>query len=172
MTTTLVEFYVSDKNRKKIVKKLSEHFEDKACTSIEQGIYDYTEQYCKNCNSYLVIAQSIYKDCASNLLYNCSGQNSTMNKIKKQISKNKYNPYNLAFLRPEELDIDNWIKIINRNKNTEDKLNNLPTVEWKPCRDCKNKFYFFRQMQTRSADEPMTTFYTCKQCSRTYRVNN
>lgn len=169
---TFVEFYISDKNRKKIIKKLSEHFDKKNCHLIEQGLYDYTEQYCKNNSNNLALAQSIYKDCASNIIFNCDQNNPTIKNIKKLISKNKYNPYNLAFLRPEELDENNWIKIINRNKTTEYQLNNLPTVEWKPCRDCKNIHYFYRQMQTRSADEPMTTFYTCKNCGRTYKVNN
>ena len=92
--------------------------------------------------------------------------------VKKLIKKKLYNPYNLAFLRPDELDEDNWMKIILRKNTTEEKLNNLPTIEWKPCRTCKNIWFFHYQLQTRSADEPMTTFYICKECSKHYKVNN
>ncbi|MEN2496687.1 MAG: DNA-directed RNA polymerase III subunit RPC10 [Marteilia pararefringens] len=33
------------------------------------------------------------------------------------------------------------------------------------CTSCDNKEAYFMQIQTRSADEPMTTFYRCKSCS-------
>ena len=32
------------------------------------------------------------------------------------------------------------------------------------CPSCHHKMAYFRQMQIRSADEPMTTFYKCVQC--------
>ncbi|XP_012260483.1 DNA-directed RNA polymerase III subunit RPC10 [Athalia rosae] len=40
-----------------------------------------------------------------------------------------------------------------------------------PCPKCSNPRAFFMQIQTRSADEPMTTFYRCcnPQCSHNWR---
>jgi DNA-directed RNA polymerase subunit M/transcription elongation factor TFIIS len=169
--TTLVEFYVSEKSRKSANKKLILYFEKEDCERIEQGIYDYTEQYCRGINN-LSMAQGVYADVTANIIFNCEQGHKTIKKIIKQINNKRYNPYNLAFLKPEELDEDNWMKIILRKNNTEEKLNNLPTVEWKPCRTCKCVQFSFYQLQTRSADEPMTTFYICKQCNKTYRVNN
>ena len=32
------------------------------------------------------------------------------------------------------------------------------------CPSCSNKQAYFMQIQTRSADEPMTTFYRCTSC--------
>mmetsp|Transcript_31859 Transcript_31859/g.55956 ORF Transcript_31859/g.55956 Transcript_31859/m.55956 type:complete len:106 (+) Transcript_31859:90-407(+) len=32
------------------------------------------------------------------------------------------------------------------------------------CPKCKNKTAYYTQLQTRSADEPMTTFYRCTEC--------
>ena len=39
------------------------------------------------------------------------------------------------------------------------------------CPNCGNGRAYFMQMQTRSADEPMTTFYKCteQKCSITWR---
>lgn len=170
--TTVVEFYIPEKERKNSIKLLSEHFDKKNCPLVEQGLYDYTEQFCKSNGDNLIMAQSIYKDCVSNLLFNCTQNHASIQKIKKQILKKKFNPYNMAFLRPDELDEDNWMKIILRKNTTEDKLKNLPTIEWKPCRVCKNIEFFYYQLQTRSADEPMTTFYICKKCDKTYKINN
>nr|WBF70706.1 transcription factor S-II-related protein [Megavirus caiporensis] len=169
--TTVMEFYVSDKTRKQTINNLSEYFNKSVCKTIEKGIYDYTKQYCRNDNS-MNLSQSIYNDCSRNILYNLKEDCDTIKQIKQQISKGEYNAYNLAFLKPDELNKDNWIKIIMRKKTTEEKLNDLPAIEWKACRACKNTEYFYRQLQTRSADEPITTFYICKKCSKTYKVNN
>ncbi|AKI80072.1 transcription factor S-II-related protein [Acanthamoeba polyphaga mimivirus] len=172
--TTVIEFYISDKEREIVIEQLSEFFtKKKNCKDIEKGIYDFTKQYCKSDNSYLRLAQAIYIDCAKNIMFNLKDENNhTIKKIKKLIDKNKYNAYNLAFLNPEELNKDNWIKIIARKQMTEETLNQMATVEWKPCYACKNTSYHFYQLQTRSADEPMTTFYICKNCMKTYKVNN
>mmetsp|Transcript_21969 Transcript_21969/g.32739 ORF Transcript_21969/g.32739 Transcript_21969/m.32739 type:complete len:107 (+) Transcript_21969:74-394(+) len=32
------------------------------------------------------------------------------------------------------------------------------------CPRCKNEWAYYTQLQTRSADEPMTTFYRCTEC--------
>ena len=37
------------------------------------------------------------------------------------------------------------------------------------CRKCKSKNCSHYQMQTRSADEPMTTFVTCMDCGNRWR---
>jgi DNA-directed RNA polymerase subunit M/transcription elongation factor TFIIS len=170
--TTVVEFYVPEKDRKNTKQMLSQHFDANHCRKIEKGLFNFSEQYCKSNGSNLPMARAIYNDCVKNILFNCENNNNTIQRIKKKILKNKFNPYNIAFLRPDELDQDNWIKIIQRKDTTEDKLNNLPSHEWHPCRICGNVAHFYYQLQTRSADEPMTTFYTCKQCGKTTGVNN
>eukprot|EP00298_Acanthocystis_sp_HF-20_P027661 c5863_g1_i2.p1 GENE.c5863_g1_i2~~c5863_g1_i2.p1 ORF type:complete len:114 (+),score=42.17 c5863_g1_i2:22-342(+) len=37
------------------------------------------------------------------------------------------------------------------------------------CPKCPNKEAYFQQIQIRSADEPMTTFYTCTSCGHQWR---
>lgn len=170
--TTVIEFYVPEKERKHTTKLLSEYFDHKCGVQIEKGLYDYAEQFCKSNNNNLTMAIAIYKDCSHNLIYNLEKNHATIKEIKKLIEKKKYNAYNLAFLKPEELDKDNWNKIISRKDTTEKTRKNRPTIDWKPCRVCKNTRYEFYQLQTRSADEPMTTFYNCVQCDKTYKVNN
>jgi DNA-directed RNA polymerase subunit M/transcription elongation factor TFIIS len=170
--TTVVEFYISEKDKKDCVKQLSTYFDTKYAVIIAEGLHDFTKQYCQSNNIGLSMASSIYKDQLNNLMYNFKQDNNTIKDLINKIHKNKYNPYNLVYLTPSELDKDNWEKIITRRNNTEYKLNNLPTIEWKPCQLCKNTKYFFYQLQTRSADEPMTTFYICKECDKRYKVNN
>lgn len=46
-----------------------------------------------------------------------------------------------------------------------------PAVEvgTEKCRVCKSQKITFYQLQTRSADEPMTTFYTCQDCGKKWK---
>lgn len=169
--SVIVDFYVSDKERAITLKELAQYFNKTIAKVIEGGIYDYTEQYCRNNSHNKLLAHTIYKDNRKNLMFNCEQNNSTIKQLKLDIAKNKYNPYNLAFLRPEELDEDRWVKIIMRRNTTEEKLNNLPTVTWKPCIRCKGTEYSKFQLQTRSIDEPMTTYYDCKNCGKRYSQN-
>jgi DNA-directed RNA polymerase subunit M/transcription elongation factor TFIIS len=168
---TIIEFYVSDGDRKNAIKQLEKFFKKKNSVKIEQGIYDYCEQYCMNNNNDPAIYHAVYIDHVKDLIYNCEQNKQTINDIKQKVLDGKQNEYNLAFLRPEELDRQNWEKIINRKLTTEDKINNLPTLTWKPCKNCKCDQYFFQQLQTRSADEPMTRYYECKECKRRYKIN-
>jgi len=165
---TIHDFYIPHKERKTTIKELISHFDKDTAIIIEDGLYDHTEQFCHHNSFYKMIATAIYKDNKRNILFNCERGGQTMKRIKKSISKDEFNPYNLAFLRPDELDKDQWIRIIVRMNTMEEKLNNLPTVSWKPCYRCKGTEYSKYQLQTRSVDEPMTTFYTCKQCGKNY----
>lgn len=167
----VIEFYIGKKIRNKTVELLEEYIDRKYNKSIENGIYDYTKQYCTDNASAISLATAIYKDMRENILFNLWTNNPTIKKIKKNILNDKFNPYNLAFMRPHELNEGNWIKIIKLKKNTEDELNNLATVTWKPCFRCKGTQYLFHQLQTRSIDEPITSFYDCKKCGKSYSVN-
>lgn len=40
------------------------------------------------------------------------------------------------------------------------------------CPYCEHDVAYFQQMQIRSADEPMTTFYRCAKCEKTWSDNN
>lgn len=140
--------------------------------SMMEGIYEFTKNKCKSNSDYQYM-DSIYADKCKNLLNDLNNENNiTAKEILENIKKNKLIPYNIAFYSPVDMDKKNWEKIVNRIETSENKLIDLPTVEWLACKTCKGKNYFYRTEQTRSADEPETVFYTCKQCERVYRFNN
>ena len=39
------------------------------------------------------------------------------------------------------------------------------------CESCGNKQAYFREIQTRSADEPATLFFRCTQCAKVWKEN-
>lgn len=77
----------------------------------------------------------------------------------------------LPFMKPEELWLDGpWAKTIYKLKARDlmreaaaSKNNDSYEGIFK-CRKCKSKKTTYYQMQTRSADEPMTTYVTCTSC--------
>lgn len=50
----------------------------------------------------------------------------------------------------------------------EDVLRSMPKCK-KNCDKCGHETAAFYEMQTRSADEPMTTFYRCLRCKNTWK---
>lgn len=167
------EFNIPLKTRKECTDNLLKHFPSNKVKRIEKGIYDFTEQYCKNNNYFYTIANSIYREKYQNIMFNLDQNSKTIKTIKaKIIKKNVQNAdYNLAFLTPIELNEDQWKAILIRKKRSEELLNNLPTVPWRPCYICKMNKYYFYQLQTRSADEATTTFYICSNCDKCYKIN-
>lgn len=171
MVTTM-EFYVAEKERK-LCRKQVELVVGDGCVSVEQGIYDYTKQYCEVNRGCIDFALGIYKDTLRDILYNCNcAENKTMQGIVKKVKANKYNGYNLAFLRPEEKDRDAWDHIIKRKENIIDTIKNLATIKRSKCKICGCNEYNWWQLQTRSADEPITTFYCCINCNHVTKINN
>ena len=170
MTTTIVT--INKSIRDDAIKKFKDFFTEKYSVAIEQGLYDYSVQFCECMDNYFVILESVYNDKYKDLLFNIESNNETIQEIIVNTEKGEFNIYNLAFMEPSELDKENWKKIISRSNTSEEKLRNLPCIKWRPCKLCKHVEHFYYQLQTRSADEPITTFYICKYCNKTSRINN
>ena len=84
--TTIVEFFVPEKNRSKTITQLSKHFSDATCKKIERGFYDFTKQYCVSNGNLIEMAAAIYSERITNFLYNCQTNNKTIQSIKENIS--------------------------------------------------------------------------------------
>ncbi len=73
----------------------------------------------------------------------------------------------IAELKPHELVPTKWRNITERNTYIREKLRNVATTDIYRCPRCKERKFTVMQMQTRSADEPMTVFATCTECGKT-----
>lgn len=83
-------------------------------------------------------------------------------------------PNRLAKMTPEEMASDEMKKM--REKFVKEAINDaqLATVqgtktEMLKCGKCKKKNCTYNQLQTRSADEPMTTFVLCNECGNRWK---
>ena len=89
----------------------------------------------------------------------------------EQLAAKKWKPHEIAFLSHYEMLPEKWEKLIaekqERDKNIYDVQQKINS-EFK-CRRCKSNNCSYYQLQTRSADEPMTTFVSCQECGNRWK---
>jgi DNA-directed RNA polymerase subunit M/transcription elongation factor TFIIS len=139
--------------------------------NLEKGIYNYTinEAGRKNLvkkweNIHFV---EIYLTRFRTIFNNLRSSEYMM----EQIRKKKWKPHEVAFLSHYEMSPQRWEKLIaekqERDKNIYDVQQKINS-EFK-CRRCKSNNCTYYQLQTRSADEPMTTFVSCQECGNRWK---
>jgi DNA-directed RNA polymerase subunit M/transcription elongation factor TFIIS len=190
MTTTTKTINNPTEFRKNIKIKLGEILNNfKDGSNLEVGMYNYTlskadeKNIIKKWNNIYFVR--IYLDKFKTLYINLKTDS-----IKQLITEKKIKPHELAFMTHQEMLPEKWgaliedIKIKTENKYTpkvEASTNNFKCLK---CLDIESRAArlekrelnqnFFRkctyyQLQTRSADEPMTTFVTCLNCNARWK---
>tara|TARA_B100000242_G_scaffold283541_1_gene245920 strand:+ start:2818 stop:3324 length:507 start_codon:yes stop_codon:yes gene_type:complete len=157
--------------RENIVKKINAKLDDELMSrNMEKGIYNYA---IKESNSKKIIKKwenpqfsQIYIDRVRSIYLNLNED--IINQIKSKVVKAQI----VASMTHQELCPDKWEQLINE-KIQRDKYKYETTIEAATdtftCRKCKSKKCTYYQMQTRSADEPMTTFVTCIDCGNRWK---
>jgi len=92
--------------------------------------------------------------------------------IVEKLKQNVIKPHEVSFLTHVELLPEKWKQEIQDKKlRLENKF--FPKIEASTdnftCGKCKTKACTYYQLQTRSADEPMTTLVTCTQCGNRWK---
>jgi transcription elongation factor S-II len=92
--------------------------------------------------------------------------------IVEKIHNGTYLSRDLAFKTHQELYPEKWDKLLeDKRQRLENKY--FPKIEASTdnftCRKCKSTKCTYYQLQTRSADEPMTTFVTCINCGTRWK---
>ena len=90
----------------------------------------------------------------------------------ENIQTKKWLAANVAFMTHQELNTKKWDEAIQRKiKRDENKyeVNIEAATDSFKCRKCHKDKTTYYQLQTRSADEPMTTFVTCLNCDARWR---
>ena len=145
----------------------------KICINLEKGIFNYSIKHAKKKrivrkweNEYFV---QIYKDRIRSVYTNILNKETN---LLNNIQKKKIKPQEVAFMSHQEMNPKIWRKLIDakikRDKNLTDDNLSAATDEFK-CYKCKKRKCTYYQLQTRSADEPMTTFVSCLNCGNRWR---
>ena len=98
--------------------------------------------------------------------------NKNANYVIKKIKYGYWNPENIILKKYEELYPELWEEIILKNKKKLDMLTKEQNQQGSSlfkCGKCRLNNCTYYQLQTRSADEPMTTFVTCINCNNRWK---
>ena len=133
---------------------------------IEDSIYNFSVYYAESNNFFdndsLI---EIYEHKVDDILFNLNDKNN--NYLKKGIMDNEIE--NVGYLSPHKLNPDLWRSIIDKREWIEYKKKNMATTDIYLCKKCGKRKCTFYQLQTRSADEPMTTFVDCQVCGNSWK---
>ena len=78
----------------------------------------------------------------------------------------------IAFKTHQELDPGKWAHLIDKKNKRDEYMvteHAVSTTDLFTCSRCKNKKCTYYQLQTRSGDEPITTFVFCLECDHRWR---
>jgi len=144
---------------------------EKISRNIEKGVYNFalkqatTRKLLKKWDNPFFV--QIYLDRMKSIYFNIEYP-----PLCESIQRGDIKPSELAFMPHQEMRPDKWAKMI-EDKNKRDKNKYETTIEAATdtfiCRKCQSNKCTYYQMQTRSADEPMTTFVTCIDCGKRWK---
>ena len=114
-----------------------------------------------------------YRDKFVSLYLNLNPKSIIGNKtFVKRLKKKEINVSDIAIIKPAEIFPEYWSDIMNKRKLQEDFLYSKRPESYSTlytCGRCKNKKVSYYELQTRSADEGMTTFYRCIECNNKWK---
>lgn len=180
---TALQIANPDEFRKNVRSKLCERFvntigmtqdaAENASLNLERGIYNFTlrESDTKNIvkkwdNGYFV---QIYADRLRTVCINMTNTH-----VGQMLTSKQIKPHELAFMTHQDMNPDKWSALI-KAKQLRDKHKYETKVEAStdnftcPNSKCRSTKCTYYQLQTRSADEPMTTFVTCIDCGKRWK---
>ena len=153
--------------RKKLEATLAN---EKNALNLEKGIFNYALKEAEHRkvikkwdNTFFV---QIYLNHLRSIMANLNGD------ILKQIESGDIKPHQVAFMTHHEIRPEKWSVLIDakskRDKNKFE-VNLSAATDSFTCRKCKGNKCTYMQLQTRSADESMTTYVSCITCSARWK---
>lgn len=148
------------------------------CEDIEKSIYNWCIDYSvsnnivRNWNNHIFIQLYVSK-CLS-IISNIDKESYVKNtRFKDRLLHNEFQPNAIAYLKNENMYPEIWrIYLDNKIKRNEVVFEEKPeamTDKFK-CGKCKKRECSYREVQLRSADEPMTLFITCINCGNRWKI--
>lgn len=138
---------------------------------IELSIFEYSLLYCLNNNYDEKFLKPIYDHKINDIITNLEPNNLVKNKLlKKNIINGIINPSDVGFMSPPQLHPEKWAYWIKKKEHIEWRESSITYSTAYKCRKCGESKAKLSQAQTRSADEPMTTFVKCMVCKNTFKL--
>lgn len=137
---------------------------------LELSIFEYALIYCQNNQYTMNFIKPVYEDKFNSIITNIVDTPGIDNKtFRNLLLEKKINPSHVAFMSPAQIHPDKWKMIIQKKEYMEEREKNMAFSDQYKCRKCGEAKCKITQAQTRSADEPMTTFVFCLVCHNTMK---
>ena len=144
---------------------------------VEKSIYNYVIEVAKNKNILRLWTNNIFLQLYMNKcisIYSNLNNDSYIknNYLLKNILEEKIDPNNIANLSVYDIFPDNWKELMDKKSKVDElkyKLKPEAMTDQFKCRKCFNRSCSYYEVQTRSADEPMTQFITCLNCKNRWK---
>lgn len=158
--------------RANVINKLTAIIGDnKISDNLEKGIYNYTIKECEEKNLLKKWSNEsfvlLYIEKLRTLIINLKDTNLLTNLLSKTVKAHEF-----VYMSHQELRPELWKSLIEEKKIKDENMY-APKIEASTdnfiCGKCKSKKCTYYQLQTRSADEPMTTFVTCLDCGNRFK---
>ena len=155
-----------------IVEKINKKINNKRISeNLEKGIFNYTLDECEKKNVVKKWSNlnfvNIYIEKLKNIIFNLKNMN-----LLVRLKNKDFRAHELAFMSQYDMRPDIWKNLLEEKK-IKDENRFTPKIEASTddftCGKCKSKKCTYYQLQTRSADEPMTTFVTCIDCGNRFK---
>lgn len=143
-------------------------FNIKQAIKLERGIFEFSLIHVSMNSLEDKFVSSVYYDKVHDIKINIDGNTKINNTtLKPSILNNSIPPEYVAFLSPEQMHPMQWKDLLEKRQIREDREKNIATTDLYRCKKCGERKAKITQMQTRSADEPMTLFICCLVCYNT-----
>lgn len=164
--------------RTSIVDKFDKLINDsKKSKTIEKSIFNYCIKEANERkiikkweNKYFVL---LYVNRVRSLWFNLKTNTYVNNEtLLKQIKNGEVKCRDVGFITHQEMEPSLWNVLIEKKMirdNNKYKMDKSGASQEFKCRKCGKRETNYYQVQTRSADEPMTTFVTCLNCGNHWR---
>jgi len=159
-----------------VVTKFSETLEKAFASNIEKSIFNWTIRNVKSHNEIPAWENKFFREqYKRKYMYILFNINNKETHLIERIKKGEIAAKTIADLRPEELFPAGPIaRCIEDHKvsflKKEIAAQSIVYRGIFKCNKCKSDKTTYYQLQTRSADEPMTTFVTCMNCGKKWKM--
>jgi DNA-directed RNA polymerase subunit M/transcription elongation factor TFIIS len=169
----ILHYVITNLNRTLSVMALSKYVPMDIADKIENGIIEKTMLELTNEKDDVIEFISYHYDerlrniCANLDIHNKRINNQTL--VPSLINGTLDGAF-IPFLKPEQIHPVRWMKELEKRRIEEEANNNTKVTDMYKCHKCGDRKCTTVQMQTRSADEPMTIFVTCLTCKNTFKT--
>ena len=144
---------------------------------IEKGIWEYSIKYAEDNGIVTEFNDTMFKNVYFNKgrsIYSNLNENTYIKntRLKNRVKSKEFPEKKLAFMNPQYMFPELWKEYLDEKERREKVLYETrkeTATDMFKCGRCKKKECTYYQLQTRSADEPMTTFVTCLNCGKRWK---